>query len=90
MKKHRLYQKPLEELHIQELDSVKIGKVDIDDSLDKKFKPELYKEVQSFLMNIDIEKRKSIQHQLADMKRYEQMEMNSLNGIPLDIVDTMS
>lgn len=76
-RKHRLYFRPMEELHIQELDSVKIEKVDIDDSLDKKFKPGLYKEVQSFLMNTEIEKRKSIWQQLADMKLYEQMEMNS-------------
>lgn len=76
-RKHRLYFKPMEELHIQELDTVKIEKVDIDDSLDKKFKPGLYKEVQSFLMNTEIEKRKSIRQQLADMKIYEQMEMNS-------------
>lgn len=82
-RRHRLYFRPMEELHIQELDSVKIEKVDIDDSLDKKFKPGLYKEVQSFLMNIDIEKRKSIQQQLTDMKLYEQMEMNSLKVIPL-------
>lgn len=78
-KKHRLYFKPMEELYIQELDSVKIEKVDIDDSLDKKFKPGLYKEVQSFLLNTDKEKRKSIQQQLVDMKLYEKMERNSLN-----------
>lgn len=76
-RKHRLYLKPMEELHIQELDSVKIEKVAIDDSLDKKFKPGLYKEVQSFLTNTEIEKKKSIWQQLADMKLYEQMEMNS-------------
>lgn len=77
-KKHRLYLKPIEELQIQELDSVKVEKVEIDDSLDKKYKPGLYKEVQSFLMNTETEKRKSIQQQLADMRIYEQMEMNSL------------
>lgn len=76
-RKHRLYFKPMEELHIQELDSVKIEKVEIDDSLDKKFKPGLYKEVQSFLMNTEVEKRKSIRQQLADMNIYEQMETNS-------------
>lgn len=75
--KHRLYFKPMEQLHIQKLDSVKIEKVDIDDFLDKEYKPGLYKEVQSFLMDTDIEKRKSIQQQLIDMKLYEQMEMNS-------------
>lgn len=89
-KKHRLYLKPMEELYMQELDSIRIEKVDIDDSLDKRFKPGLYKEVQSFLMNTDIEKRKSIQQQLTDMRIYEQMEMNSLNDIPLDAEGAMS
>lgn len=47
--KHRLYLRPMEQLHIQQLGSVKIDKVEIDDSLDQQFKPGLYHQVECFL-----------------------------------------
>lgn len=48
-KKHRLYFKPMESLQIQELRSVKVLPVEIDDHLDKEFKPGFYLETKAFL-----------------------------------------
>ncbi len=45
---HRLIFRPLELLQIQNIGSIRIESVDIDDSLDKKFKPGLFLEVKSF------------------------------------------
>jgi len=47
--KHRLYFKPMEALQIQEIGSVALNPVLINDELDKKFKPGLYLQVHSFL-----------------------------------------
>lgn len=47
--KHRLYLKPLETLQIQDKGSVKIEPVNIDDSLDKQYKPGFYLETKSFI-----------------------------------------
>ena len=48
-RKHRLYFKPMETLQIQQMDSVKVEPVEIDDSLDKQFKPGFYLETKAFL-----------------------------------------
>lgn len=47
--KHRLFLRPLELLQIQELGSVNINIVEIDDSLDKNFKPGFYLETKAFI-----------------------------------------
>ena len=47
--KHRLYLKPMETLQIQEKGNVKVTPVEIDDALDKQFKPGFYQEVKAFL-----------------------------------------
>ena len=47
--KHRLYLKPMETLQIQDKGSVKIEPVNIDDSLDKQYKPGFYLETKSFI-----------------------------------------
>ena len=47
--KHRIYLKPMEQLHIQNKGSVKVDPIEIDDSLDKIFKPGLYLETLAFL-----------------------------------------
>ena len=49
--KHRLNFKPMETLQIQEIGSVAVNPIVIDDELDKKFKPGLYLQVKSFLGN---------------------------------------
>lgn len=48
--KHRLYFKPMETLQTQEIGSVAVNPVEIDDRLDKQFKPGLYLQVKSFIM----------------------------------------
>lgn len=47
--KHRLYFKPLETLQIQELKTVRVNPVEIDDHLDKEFKPGFYLETKAFV-----------------------------------------
>jgi predicted dehydrogenase len=47
--KHRLYLKPMESLQIQALNSVKVEPYEIDDHLDKEFKPGFYLETKAFL-----------------------------------------
>lgn len=72
--KHRLYFKPMEELQIQEKGSVAVNHVEIDNTLDLKYKPGLYKQVVSFLENIDDGKKLTIQEQFEHYKIYEMME----------------
>ncbi len=48
-KKHRLIFRPLEKLNIQKRASTAIKEIDINDDLDIKFKPGLYREVEAFL-----------------------------------------
>lgn len=52
-KKHRLYFKPMETLQIQELRSVKVFPVEIDDHLDKDFKPGFFLETKAFIEEDD-------------------------------------
>jgi len=47
-KKHRYILKPLEELKIQKTGSIVVEDYKLDDSLDKKYKPGLYKQVEDF------------------------------------------
>ncbi len=49
--KHRLYLKPMEQLHIQEKGSVNISLVEIDDTLDREYKPGFFLETKAFLEN---------------------------------------
>lgn len=46
---HRIYLKPMEQLQLQDKGSVKIYPVEIDDRLDKEFKPGFYLETKAFL-----------------------------------------
>ncbi len=70
--KHRLYLRPMEQLHIQNLGSVKIEKVEIDDSLDQQFKPGLYRQAESFLTG-NLSRFSSIQDQNKYFKIYGQI-----------------
>lgn len=47
--KHRLYLRPMEKLHIQELGSVEVKPVEIDDTLDIYYKPGFYLETLAFV-----------------------------------------
>jgi predicted dehydrogenase len=48
-RRHRLIFRPLEKLQIQKIGSVAVEMAEIDDSLDKEFKPGLYKQVEAFV-----------------------------------------
>lgn len=48
---HRIYLKPMESLQLQDKGSVKVFPVEIDDHLDKEFKPGFYLETKAFLEN---------------------------------------
>ena len=62
---HRLYLRPMESLQIQNLGSVAINPVEIDDHLDKEFKPGFYLETKSFL-----EKETSNLCSIAEQQRH--------------------
>ena len=47
-KKHRLLFKPMESLQIQVIGSVAVNPVEVDDALDKKYKPGLYQQTKAF------------------------------------------
>jgi predicted dehydrogenase len=70
-KEHRLIFRPLEELKIQNIGSVQIVDVEIDNRLDKKFKPGLYKQVEAFLTNST--GLKTMGEQLEDLNVYYKM-----------------
>jgi len=70
--KHRLILRPLEELHVQELGSVDVKKVELDDKLDKLYKPGLYRETESFLNGI-YDNLKPLAAQVIDMRLYCKM-----------------
>lgn len=75
--KHRLYLKPMEKLSVQELGSVKVLPIELDDELDTRFKPGFFKEVESFVKGIDDGKKKTIYDQLRYMEYFEQIEGNN-------------
>lgn len=70
--KHRLILRPLEELQVQNLESINIEKVELDDKLDKAYKPGLYREVESFLKCV-YDNLKPLAAQAADMQLYFKM-----------------
>ena len=49
--KHRIYLKPMEQLYLQDICSVKVYPVEIDNRLDKEYKPGFYLETKAFLEN---------------------------------------
>lgn len=72
--KHRLYFKPMEKLAIQNIDSVQVDWVEIDDKLDVEFKPGLYKQVEAFLNeNKQDERLLDIDKQLDNILVYEKI-----------------
>lgn len=72
--KHRIYLKPMEELHLQELDSVKVEKQELDNKLDVMYKPGFYKQVESFIFNQDDKRLTTIEEQQEHIKVYNMME----------------
>jgi predicted dehydrogenase len=71
-RKHRLILRPLEELRIQNLGSINIENVKLDDRLDKLFKPGLYMETECFLNGV-YDNLKPLGSQAKDMQLYCKM-----------------
>lgn len=65
--KHRIYLKPMEQLQLQDKGSVKVYPVEIDDHLDKEFKPGFYLETKAFLEG-DTVRLCSLEQQLNHVK----------------------
>lgn len=65
--KHRLYLRPMEILQIQNVGSVQISQVEINDDLDKKFKPGFYLETKAFIEHKN-ERLCSIDEQIHHIK----------------------
>ena len=66
--KHRLYFKPMEQLQIQNIGSVQVELVEIDDHLDKEYKPGFYLETRAFV-NGNYALMCSIQQQVEHVNR---------------------
>lgn len=66
----RLIFRPMEQLHVQEMKSVEIKKLDIDDSLDTQFKPGVYLQTQAFLEGTERHKMLDIVGQLENSRIY--------------------
>jgi hypothetical protein len=62
----------LEELQVQKLGSVNVEKVELDDRLDKQYKPGLFKQTESFLTR-NCSGLKPLQEQVKDLKLYYKM-----------------
>ena len=71
--KHRLIFRPLEKLQCQNLNSVAIEEVEIDDEMDRKYKPGIYAEVEAFLFGVGAEKLLTIQDALKMIPIYEKI-----------------
>ena len=64
----------MEKLSIQEIGSVSVDSVEIEDELDIKFKPGFYKQTESFINDIKDGKKKTIQDQLKSLDYYEKID----------------
>lgn len=66
---HRLYFKPMETLQVQEIGSVAVGPVEIDNRLDTEFKPGFYLQTETFL-NGDYQRFCTIEQQKEHINTY--------------------
>lgn len=73
-KKHRLYLRPMEQLSMQDIGSVQVYPVEIEDEIDKKYKPGLYEQVESFVNLTDDERTIYLQEHVQHVKWYEAIE----------------
>lgn len=64
----RYYFRPLEELWIQKQRTVKLEKVDIDNSIDVKYKPGLFNQLNAFLFNQNDDRLINIESQYSNCK----------------------
>ena len=73
-KKHRLYLRPMEKLSIQDINSVEIKEVPLDDELDIRFKPGLFEQVRAFLLSASDPRLLTVEEQLQHVSFYEKMD----------------
>lgn len=66
--------RPFEQLHIMPKGKVIIEKVDLDFTLDEKFKPGLYRQIEAFLFGIDAEDLLDVKSMLTNMEWYEKIQ----------------
>jgi len=71
-RKNRYIFRPMEQLHVTPLGTVKVESIDIDGELDTEYKPGLYKQVDSFLSRND-EEFCSLEEQLEHCGAYDEM-----------------
>ena len=71
----RIYLKPMESLQIQQLNSVRVDQYEIDDSLDKAFKPGLYLQTEAFI-NGDTSRLCSLDEQSEAVRNIYQRILN--------------
>ena len=69
-KKHRLIFRTMEKLQIQNIGEIAINEAELDDDLDRKFKPGLFQEVKAF-MGGDYTNLVRIEDQLENLKYYQ-------------------
>ncbi|WP_217805862.1 Gfo/Idh/MocA family protein [Sporomusa malonica] len=72
--KHRLILRPMEKLQIQHIGSVITEFVDIDDEMEKEFKPGLYLQIRDFIENRIDSRFVSIQQHCKNIKIYQSIE----------------
>lgn len=71
-KKRRFYLKPMEKLQVQQLGSVAIDYMDIDDQLDLDYKPGIYLQTASFL-NEELDQMLTLEDQIISFSIYNQI-----------------
>lgn len=76
-RKHRLYFKPMETLQIQNIGSVRVDPIDINDMLDKEYKAGFYLQTDAFLKG-DYRKLCSINQQLQHMVIYNKIQCKNV------------
>lgn len=69
--KRRFYLRPLEELQVQELGSFQVNHVELEDELDRKYKPGIYKLVDAFLHNVYDKRLLPIEQHIINEEIYE-------------------
>lgn len=79
--RHRLYLRPMEKLSIQEINSIAINPVEIEDEMECKFKPGLYRQVEAFLNKGGDARLIGINEHLDHMRIYAKMENKSVEEV---------
>ena len=69
--KHRLYFKPMEKLGIQQLNSVRVDEVELDYKLDELYKPGLFEQVKTFILDRKDRRLLTIQQHMNHLEVYK-------------------